>query len=137
MRSATSRISSTSLTKTTTLASRAASARARETESEQYADAYLIVEVLSMLFDAVGPHGARAGLPDVTEPAAELERLAAERGFTSFYWFEVLRSVVERVDDPQVRDPMLDVLGRITLVLGSASRSARDRRTSAPPGMLP
>ena len=114
-----------------------ASARARETEGEQHADAYVLAEVLSMLFDAVGPRGARAGLPDVTGPAAELERFAAERGFTSFYWFDVLRSVVERVDDPEVRHPMLDVLARITLVLGPASRIARDRRTSAPPGMLP
>jgi hypothetical protein len=69
--------------------------------------------------------------------AAELERFAAERGFTSFYWFDVLRSVVERVDDPLVRVPMLDVLARITLLLGPSSRLARDRRTSAPPGMLP
>jgi hypothetical protein len=109
-----------------------ASARARETESEQHADAYVLAEVLAMLFDAV-----KGNLPDVMVPAAELERFAAERGFTSFYWFDVLRSVVERVDDPLVRVPMLDVLGRITLLLGPASRIARDRRTSAPPGMLP
>ena len=109
-----------------------AGARARETESEQHADAYVLVEVLAMLFDAV-----KGNLPDVMGPAAELERFAAERGFTSFYWFDVLRSVVERVDDPQVRVPMLDVLARITLLLGPASRIARDRRTSAPPGMLP
>lgn len=109
-----------------------ASARARETDSEQHADAYVLVEVLAMLFDAV-----KGSLPDVMGPAAELERFAAERGFTSFYWFDVLRSVVERVDDPQVRVPMLDALARITLLLGPASRIARDRRTSAPPGVLP
>ena len=107
-----------------------ASARARETESED-ADAYVLVEVLAMLFDA-----AKGSLPDVMATAAELERFAAARRFSSFYWFDVLRSVVDRVDDPQVRGPMHDVLARVTLLLGPASRIARDRRTSAPPGMM-
>jgi len=103
-----------------------ASARSREAGADS-ADAYVLVEVLAMLFDA-----ARGTLPDVTVPAAELERFAEERGFTSFYWFDVLRSVLERVDDPAVRSPMQDVLGRVALLLGPASRIARDRRTSAP-----
>jgi serine/threonine protein kinase len=108
-----------------------ASARAREAGADS-ADAYVLVEVLNMLFDA-----AKGSLADVVAPAAELERFAAERGFTSFYWFDVLRSVLGRVDDPAVRGPMLDVLGRVALLLGPASRIARDRRTSAPPGLGP
>jgi hypothetical protein len=108
-----------------------AAARSREAGSD-HADAYVLVEVLAMLFDA-----AKGSLPDVMGPAAELERFAAERGFTSFYWLDVLRSVVERVDDPDVRGPMLDVLARVALLLGPASRIARERRTSAPPGMMP
>ena len=103
-----------------------ASARSRETESDS-ADAYVIVEVLAMLFDA-----AKGTLPDVLGPAAELERFAAARGFSSFYWFGVLRCVVDRVDDPQVRGPMHEVLARVTLVLGPASRIARDRHSGAP-----
>ena len=83
-----------------------------------------------MLFDA-----AKGSLADVVAPVAELERFAAERGFTSFYWFDVLRSVIDRVDDPAVGGPMLDVLSRVALLLGPASRIARDRRTSAPPGL--
>ncbi len=104
-----------------------ASARSREAGADSV-DAYVLVEVLNMLFDA-----ARGSLPDVVAPAAELERFAAERGFTSFHWFDVLRSVLQRVDDPAVRAPMQDVLERIALLLGPASRIARDRRTSAPP----
>jgi serine/threonine protein kinase len=105
-----------------------ASARSREGGAESV-DAYVVVEVLGMLFDA-----ARGTLSaDVVAPAAELERFAAERGFTSFHWFDVLRSVLQRVDDPAVRVPMQDVLERIALLLGPASRIARDRRTSAPP----
>ena len=108
-----------------------ASARSREAGADS-ADAYVLVEVLAMLFDA-----AKGALPDVVAPAAELERFAEERGFTSFYWFDVLRSVLDRVDDPAVRIPMQDVLGRVALLLGPASRIARDRRTSAPPGFAP
>jgi len=108
-----------------------ASARSREAGADS-ADAYVLVEVLNMLFDA-----AKGALADVVAPAAELERFAAERGFTSFYWFDVLRSVLDRVDDPAVRGPMLDVLARVALLLGPASRIARDRRTSAPPGLGP
>jgi serine/threonine-protein kinase len=106
-----------------------ASARSREAGADS-ADAYVLVEVLAMLFDA-----AKGTLPDVIAPAAELERFAEERGFTSFYWFDVLRSVLERVDDLAVRTPMQDVLARVALLLGPASRIARDRRTSAPPGL--
>jgi hypothetical protein len=108
-----------------------ASARSREAGADS-ADAYVLVEVLNMLFDA-----AKGSLADVVAPAAELERFAAERGFTSFYWFDVLRSVLDRVDDPAVRGPMQDVLARVAILLGPASRIARDRRTSAPPGYVP
>lgn len=108
-----------------------ASARSREAGADS-ADAYVLVEVLDMLFDA-----SKGALPDVVAPVAELERFAAERGFTSFYWFDVLRSVIERVDDPSLRATMLDVLARVALLLGPASRIARERRTSAPPGYSP
>ncbi|MDB4935063.1 MAG: Serine/threonine protein kinase PrkC, regulator of stationary phase [Labilithrix sp.] len=108
-----------------------ASARSREAGADS-ADAYVLVEVLNMLFDA-----AKGALPDVVSPAAELERFAAERGFTSFYWFDVLRSVLDRIDDAGVRASMQDVLARIAVLLGPASRIARERRTSAPPGFGP
>lgn len=108
-----------------------ASARAREAGTDS-ADAYVLAEVLSMLFDA-----ANGSLPDVAGAVGDIERFVADRGFTSFYWFDVLRSVLERVDDPSVRVPMQDVLARVSVLLGPASRLARDRRTSAPPGPGP
>ena len=107
-----------------------AAARAREADDD--ADAFVISEVLALLFDA-----AKGALPDVAAGVAELERFTSERGFTAFYWFDVLRSVIERVDDPAMKTPMLDVLSRVIVLLGPGSRIARDRRTSAPPGMLP
>jgi len=106
-----------------------ASARAREAGTDS-ADAYVLVEVLAMLFDA-----ARGVLHDVHGPAAELERFAAEHGFTSFYWFDVLRSVVDRVDEVAARTSMHDALARVALLLGPASRLARERRTSIPPAL--
>lgn len=108
-----------------------ANMRAREA-GKGGADAHVLVEVLGMLFDA-----ARGQLPDVIAPATELERFAAEHGFTSFYWFDVLRSVLGRVDDSALRVPMQDALARVVLLLGPAGRLTRQRRTSAPPGSGP
>jgi len=104
-----------------------ATARSRDPSVES-ADAYVLVEVLAMLFDA-----AKGVAPDVHAAATELERFAGERGFTSFYWLDVLRSVVERVVEPGPRAAMQDVLSRVATLLGPASRLAQNRRTSAPP----
>jgi serine/threonine-protein kinase len=102
-------------------------ARAREASLDT-PDAFVLVEVLGLLFES-----AHGNIPDVLAPAAEIERFAQEHGFTSFYWFDVLRSVIERLDDPPVKTAMLDTLGKLALVLGPQSRLARERKTSAPP----
>jgi serine/threonine protein kinase len=104
-----------------------ARARVREAGGES-ADAYVLVEVLGLLFDA-----ARGDTVDVATAASDLERFAGEHGFASHYWFEVLRAVVERTTEPAGREAMLDVLSRVTLLLGPTSRLSRERRTSAPP----
>jgi len=104
-----------------------AEARVREAGAET-ADAYVVVEVLGMLFDA-----SRGALPDLVGPASDLERFATEHDFTAFYWFDVLRAVVDRVVDPQAARKMQDALTRLTAMLGPGSRLARERRTSAPP----
>lgn len=105
-----------------------AEARARAREPERGpSDAYVLVEVLALLFDA-----ARGQLPDVVGAASELERIAQEHGFSACYWFSVLHAVIERVDGPE-RAPMSDALARLTLLFGPSSRVARERRTSAPP----
>ena len=105
-----------------------AEARAREADAP---DAHVLVEVLGMLFDA-----ARGALPDLDHPASELERFAQERGFTAFYWFDVLRAVIARIDDPKIRGTMEDVLTRLGTRLGPHSRLARERKTSAPPSAI-
>ncbi|MBS2015925.1 MAG: protein kinase [Deltaproteobacteria bacterium] len=104
-----------------------AMARSREAGTDS-ADAYVLVEILALLFDA-----AKGSAPDVPGVAAELERFAAERGFTSFYWLDVLKSVVSHVIEEEARVAMQDVLARVATLLGPASRLARDRRTSIPP----
>jgi serine/threonine-protein kinase len=104
-------------------------ARVREAAAgAEGADVYVLVEVLGMVFDA-----ARGALPDIHGAASDLERFAQERGFTAFHWFEVLRAVLARVDDTAAREKMQDALGRVAILLGPASRLARERRTSAPP----
>ena len=92
------------------------------------ADAYVLVEVLGMLFDA-----RKGALPDVLGPATDLERFAHDHGFTSFYWFDALRAVLERVEEAAVRTPMIETLARLTVILGPQSRLALERRTDAPP----
>ncbi len=104
-----------------------ARARAREASLDT-PDAFVLVEVLGLLFESAHGH-----LPDVFAPAAEIERFAQEHGFRSFHWFDVLRSVVDRLDDPAVKSAMQGTLGKLTLVLGPQSRLARERKTSAPP----
>ena len=69
---------------------------------------------------------------DLAPALTELERYAQERGFSSFFWFEVLRNVIERTPDPALQKAMLDTLSRIAIVLGPQSRLARDRRQAAP-----
>jgi hypothetical protein len=104
-----------------------ARARVREADADG-ADAYVLAEVLALLFDA-----ARGQVLDLVSASAEIEHFAEERGFVSFYWFDVLRAVVDRTPDATLRAAMLDALGRLTLQLGPSSRLARERRTSAPP----
>ncbi len=106
-----------------------AEARVRE-PSPEGADAYVLVEVLGMLFDA-----ARGALHDLAGPVGDLERFAQERGFDAFHWLDVLRAVLANVDDAAARQTMEGALDRISAVLGPSSRLARERRTSAPPPM--
>ena len=104
-----------------------AEARVREADRRN-ADLYILVEILGMLFDAA--HGA---LPDITGPAASLERFAEEHGFEGFYWLELLGAVVGRMPDAETSAKMADALARLDPVLGPRSRLARERRTDAPP----
>ena len=100
--------------------------RAREADGS---DAFILVEVLGLVFDA-----ARGGVvPDLAEPAVDLERFAVDHGFAAFYWFDVLRAALDRLPADPKRAAMLMTLDRLAVLLGPGSRLARDRRTSAPP----
>ena len=64
---------------------RRAHVRAAQAEVEG-ADAYLLAEALGILYAS-----ARHEDIDLLARAGELQKLAQDRGFVSFYWFEVLR----------------------------------------------
>ena len=72
-----------------------AHSRAAEAEAEG-ADAYLLAEALGILYAS-----ARHEQIDLLARAGELQKLAQDRGFVSFYWFEVLRAVVKHLADPR------------------------------------
>lgn len=94
---------------------RRANARASEAEASG-GDAYLLAEVVGILFAA-----ARGESVDLLARAGEMEKLAQDRGFPSFYWFEVLRSSVQKMHDTALRDAMTETLERLILLLGPLS----------------
>ncbi|MCW5837962.1 MAG: hypothetical protein KIS78_36570, partial [Labilithrix sp.] len=104
-----------------------AEARAREADRAG-ADAYVLVEVLGIVFDV-----ARGALPDIAGPASGLERFAEEHGFEGFFWLELLEAIVARLPDFEASAKMSDALTRLRPVVGPESRLARERPTDAPP----
>jgi eukaryotic-like serine/threonine-protein kinase len=107
-----------------------AEARVREAD-RTLADIYILVEILGMLFDA-----ARGALPDMSGPAATLEKFAEDHGFEAFYWFDLLGAIVKNLPPSHKKESetMSGVLERLAPFLGPGSRLARERRTDAPPG---
>jgi ATP/maltotriose-dependent transcriptional regulator MalT len=87
-------------------------------------DVYLVVEVLALVYDA-----AQGSVADMLPRASELERLAQDSGFVSYYWFDVLRAALGHVKDPLLRTAVGDALRRATMLLGSASQALADART--------
>jgi hypothetical protein len=93
---------------------RRAHTRAAEAEVEG-ADAYLLAEALGILYAA-----ARHEEVDLLARAGELQKLAQDRGFVSFYWFEVLRAMVSHFRDPEARATVGETLERLIVLLGPA-----------------
>ena len=91
---------------------RRANARASEAEASG-GDAYLLAEVVGILFAA-----GRGESVDLLARAGEMEKLAQDRGFPSFYWFELLRSTVQKMHDTALRVAMTETLERLILLLG-------------------
>ncbi|MBX3198819.1 MAG: serine/threonine protein kinase [Labilithrix sp.] len=94
-------------------------------------DVHVLVEVLGIAFDA-----ARGALPDITGPAASLERFAEELGFDGFFWLDLLEAIVVRMPDFEASAKMSGALARLRPVVGRESRLARERPTDAPPSVV-
>jgi hypothetical protein len=96
---------------------RRANQRAAEAEAEG-GDAYLLAEALGILYAA-----ARDEEIDLLARAGELQKLAQDRGFVHFYWFEVLRAIVRQLRPPELRATVAETLDRLVVLLGPASHS--------------
>jgi serine/threonine protein kinase len=91
---------------------RRALARAEEASTEG-GDMRLLGEMLSVLYAT-----ARGEPVDLLARAAELEALAHERGFASFYFLNNLRAAVAHVRDQAMRASLSETLERLSLMLG-------------------
>jgi len=85
-------------------------------------DAYVVVELVSILFDADRGDG-----PDLMAAIAELDSVAEGIGFDAFYWFDLLAAVISRMPDPETSSRMGDALVHLGPVVGPQSRLARSR----------
>jgi serine/threonine protein kinase len=100
---------------------RRAHARAAEADAEG-ADAYLLAEALGILYAS-----ARHEEIDLLARAGELQKLAQDRGFVSFYWFDVLRAMVKQMKDVEMRATVGGTLEKLVVLLGPASSIAPPR----------
>jgi hypothetical protein len=102
---------------------RRAHSRAAEAEAEG-TDVYLLAEALGILYAA-----ARHENIDLLSRAGELQKLAQDRGFVSFYWFEVLRAMVRHIREAEGRATVEETLEKLVVLLGPAqmARAQPDR----------
>ena len=100
---------------------RHAHAAAADAEAEG-ADAYLLAESLGILYAS-----ARHEDIDLLTRAGELEKLAQDRGFVSFYWFDVLRAMTAQIKDDALRATVGETLERLVVLLGPADQVASSR----------
>ena len=81
-------------------------------------DAYLLAEAMGVLFAA-----AHDDTVDLLSRAADLQRLARDRGFGSFYWFGVLDAALRAAAPFPEQRALLAVLERLVLLLGPLERA--------------
>jgi hypothetical protein len=74
---------------------------------------YLLAEALGILH-AVARHEE----VDILARAGELQRVAQDRGFVSFYWFEVLRAMVSRMRGGELKERVGEALEKLVVLLG-------------------
>ena len=95
---------------------RSAQARAAEAEADG-GDVYLITEALALIYAAAN------GEPvDFLRRAGELEKVAQDCGFVSFYWFDILATTVSRIKDDALRLPAADAMRRLVVLLAPQSQ---------------
>jgi serine/threonine protein kinase len=103
---------------------RRAHSRAAEAEAEG-TDVYLLAEALGILYAA-----ARHENIDLLSRAGELQKLAQDRGFVSFYWFEVLRAMARHIREVEARATVEETLEKLVVLLGPAQMArAQPERT--------
>ncbi len=108
---------------------REAHARAAQAEAAG-GDAYLLAEVVAIVCAV-----ARGESVDLLARAADLEKLAQDRGLSAFYWFDVLAAVLGHVRDPSLKAALEEALERLVLLLGPVRSGAMS--TADPPPVAP
>ena len=97
---------------------RRALSRAKDAEADA-GDVTLLAELLGILYAS-----ARGEPVDLLPRAGELEKLAQDHGFASFYWMANLRSAVGQIRDDALRAVVEETLGRLTVMLEPMSEAA-------------
>ncbi len=96
--------------------------RALQSASEAEADGgdvYLIAELLGILYAS-----ARGEPVDLLGRAGQLEKLAQDHGFASFYWFTNLRAAVSQIRDASLRTAIGSTLERLIVMLVPVNQGA-------------
>ncbi len=75
-------------------------------------DAWLIAELVAIVVSV-----ARGERIDLLERAGALEHMASSLGFASFYWFDALIDVLERIPNLELRDKLLSPARRLVVLL--------------------
>ncbi len=79
-------------------------------------DAWLIAQVFDLTLAV-----ARGENVDVLGRSADLEHTSRERGFASFFWFDVMIKSFEQIPDAGLREALLDPMKRVAMLLGPQS----------------
>lgn len=80
-------------------------------------DAWLMAEAIGLVVSS-----ARGEPLDLLARAAEIEHVATERGFASFFWLELMTQALTHVPDETLRNALLGPMARLSVLLGPAGK---------------
>jgi len=100
---------------------RRAHARAAAADAEG-GDARLLAEALGILYAS-----ARGEPVDLLPRAGEIEKLAQDHGFASFYWMANLRAAAAQIEDDDRRRSVEETLQRLAVMLEPVEGRSGDR----------